>query len=72
MGGMPSFEVSIDCNVPYRTGYQVILGVWTIYDTGNAFYQVIDANMKPWLFFTNLLNIVIILFNKIVIFLEVS
>ncbi|MFV9997313.1 MAG: lytic polysaccharide monooxygenase [Arsenophonus endosymbiont of Dermacentor nuttalli] len=37
----------IDCNVPYRTGYQVILGVWTIYDTGNAFYQVIDANMKP-------------------------
>ncbi|HGJ5872658.1 lytic polysaccharide monooxygenase [Arsenophonus apicola] len=46
-GEMPSFEVTIDCNVPYRTGYQVILGVWTIYDTGNAFYQVIDANMKP-------------------------
>ncbi|WP_420837740.1 hypothetical protein [Arsenophonus endosymbiont of Bemisia tabaci] len=24
-----------------------MLGVWTIYNAGNAFYQVIDANMKP-------------------------
>ncbi|MBC2010795.1 lytic polysaccharide monooxygenase [Listeria welshimeri] len=28
-----------------RSGYYVILGVWSIADTGNAFYQVIDANI---------------------------
>ncbi|MBC1491221.1 chitin-binding protein [Listeria booriae] len=28
-----------------RNGYYVILGVWEIADTGNAFYQVIDANV---------------------------
>ncbi|MGV2805610.1 chitin-binding protein, partial [Clostridium perfringens] len=32
------------CNVPSRTGYQVILAVWEIADTGNAFYNVIDVN----------------------------
>ncbi|WP_088825953.1 lytic polysaccharide monooxygenase [Listeria goaensis] len=29
-----------------RSGYYVILGVWSIADTGNAFYQVIDANIS--------------------------
>lgn len=31
------------CNVPERSGYQVILSVWTIDDTANAFYNVIDV-----------------------------
>lgn len=43
-GAMPSLDVSITCTVPKRTGYQQILGVWTIADTSNAFYQIIDAN----------------------------
>ncbi|MDE9448810.1 lytic polysaccharide monooxygenase, partial [Xenorhabdus bovienii] len=29
-----------------RSGYHVILGTWTIADTNNAFYQVIDADIK--------------------------
>ena len=33
------------CNVPNRSGYQVILAVWDIGDTANAFYNVIDVNM---------------------------
>lgn len=45
-GSVPAREVTMKCQVPKRTGYQVILGVWTIDDTSNAFYQVIDANMK--------------------------
>ncbi|MCS3431117.1 lytic polysaccharide monooxygenase [Klebsiella sp. BIGb0407] len=44
-GKMPASKVKINCNVPERQGYQVILGVWDIDDTANAFYQVIDANM---------------------------
>ncbi|MFU0789913.1 MAG: lytic polysaccharide monooxygenase [Virgibacillus proomii] len=28
-----------------RSGYHLILGVWEIADTGNAFYQVIDVNL---------------------------
>ncbi|OME93918.1 MULTISPECIES: lytic polysaccharide monooxygenase [Paenibacillus] len=42
--GMPSNTYSDTCNVPSRTGYQVILAVWEIADTGNAFYNVIDVN----------------------------
>ena len=44
-GRVPASNVRITCNVPDREGYQVILAVWDIADTGNAFYQVIDANM---------------------------
>lgn len=44
-GHVPAKVVKIECDVPERTGYQVILGVWTIADTTNAFYQVIDVNM---------------------------
>lgn len=44
-GRIPAKRVEIECNIPDRTGYQIILGVWTIADTANAFYQVIDANM---------------------------
>lgn len=45
-GKIPTETVEINCNIPERSGYQVILGVWDIADTGNAFYQVIDAEFK--------------------------
>lgn len=36
------------CNVPSdHIGYHVILSVWSIADTENAFYQVIDAKIHP-------------------------
>ncbi|WP_028865236.1 lytic polysaccharide monooxygenase [Psychromonas aquimarina] len=34
------------CNVPERSGYQVILSVWTVDDTANAFYNVIDVEFE--------------------------
>ncbi|WP_420488662.1 lytic polysaccharide monooxygenase [Paenibacillus arenosi] len=43
-GARPPFNYSDTCNVPQRTGYHVILAVWTVHDTPNAFYNVIDAN----------------------------
>ncbi|MFD0586607.1 lytic polysaccharide monooxygenase [Paenibacillus sp. GCM10027627] len=43
-GVRPPFTYSDTCNVPSRTGYQVILAVWEIADTANAFYNVIDVN----------------------------
>ncbi|RPH29622.1 N-acetylglucosamine-binding protein GbpA [Buttiauxella warmboldiae] len=33
-----------NCTLPARTGYQVILAVWDVSDTGNAFYNVIDVD----------------------------
>ncbi|MFC7682133.1 lytic polysaccharide monooxygenase [Paenibacillus sp. GCM10028914] len=46
-GKRPDFTVSHTCNVPTdRSGYNLILGVWEISDTGNAFYQVIDVNLN--------------------------
>ncbi|MDP4097243.1 lytic polysaccharide monooxygenase [Paenibacillus sp. P96] len=46
-GARPAFSVSHTCNVPTdRSGYYVILGVWEIADTGNAFYQAIDVNLS--------------------------
>ncbi|MGU7328699.1 lytic polysaccharide monooxygenase [Bacillus thuringiensis] len=34
-------------NIPSdRSGYHVILGVWDVADTSNAFYQVMDVNIK--------------------------
>ncbi|MEK8029196.1 lytic polysaccharide monooxygenase [Ideonella sp. DXS29W] len=44
-GGMrqPPMQVTHNCNVPSRTGYQIILGVWEIGDTSNSFYNVIDV-----------------------------
>ncbi|OBZ13169.1 chitin-binding protein [Bacillus sp. FJAT-26390] len=44
--GQPPFSYSNTCNVPARTGYQVILAVWEIADTVNAFYNVIDVNFS--------------------------
>ncbi|MFC4100666.1 lytic polysaccharide monooxygenase [Paenibacillus xanthanilyticus] len=43
-GTQPGNSYSDTCNIPVRTGYQVILAVWEIADTQNAFYQVIDVN----------------------------
>lgn len=43
-GKLPGNTYSDTCNVPSRTGYQVILAVWEISDTLNAFYNVIDVN----------------------------
>lgn len=36
-GKIPTETVEINCNIPERSGYQIILGVWDIADTGNAF-----------------------------------
>lgn len=45
-GAKPNPTTSHQFNIPAdRTGYHLILGVWEIADTPNAFYQVIDANI---------------------------
>ncbi|QDX95739.1 chitin-binding protein [Brevibacillus laterosporus] len=45
-GKRPATTVSHSCNVPTdRSGYHLILAVWEIADTTNAFYQVIDVNL---------------------------
>ncbi len=43
-GQAPQMTQSMNCNVPQRTGYQVIYGVWEIADTANSFYQAIDVD----------------------------
>lgn len=46
-GQRPNKSVSHQCSVPTdRSGYHIILGVWEVADTGNAFYQVIDVNLN--------------------------
>lgn len=40
----PAVTQPMSCNVPERTGYQVIYGVWEIADTTNSFYQAIDVD----------------------------
>ncbi|MEG1211877.1 MAG: N-acetylglucosamine-binding protein GbpA [Leclercia sp.] len=40
----PVKRMEMDCNVPQRTGYQVIYAVWEIADTTNSFYQAIDVD----------------------------
>ncbi|MFF2479610.1 lytic polysaccharide monooxygenase [Paenibacillus sp. NPDC058071] len=45
-GAQPPFSYSNTCNVPQRSGYHVILAVWEIADTANAFYNVIDVNFS--------------------------
>ncbi|WP_127531815.1 lytic polysaccharide monooxygenase [Paenibacillus kobensis] len=42
----PAMTVTHKCSVPTdRTGYYIILSVWEIGDTDNAFYQVLDVNL---------------------------
>lgn len=43
--GIPPSQFSHTCNVPVRSGYQVILGVWDVGDTSQSFYHVIDVKM---------------------------
>jgi chitin-binding protein len=46
-GKQPERSVTHKVNVPTdRNGYHIILAVWDIEDTTNAFYQVIDVNLK--------------------------
>jgi chitin-binding protein len=46
-GAIPPDDVYHDCFIPNdRSGYYVILAVWDIADTPNAFYQVIDVNLS--------------------------
>ncbi|WP_416985003.1 lytic polysaccharide monooxygenase auxiliary activity family 9 protein [Streptomyces sp. T028] len=40
----PQVPVEHTITLPQREGYHVVLGVWEVADTGNAFYQVIDVN----------------------------
>lgn len=40
----PAITQPMNCNVPERTGYQVIYAVWEIADTANTFYQAIDVD----------------------------
>ncbi|WP_345828050.1 lytic polysaccharide monooxygenase [Erwinia sp. HDF1-3R] len=44
-GSRPGAGASVThiCDVPEREGYQEILAVWTVDDTSNAFYNVIDV-----------------------------
>lgn len=43
---VPVSPTNHTCTIPAdRTGYHVILATWNIADTGNAFYQAIDANI---------------------------
>lgn len=41
---LPAARATHSCDVPQRTGSQVIYGVWEISDTINSFYQVIDVD----------------------------
>lgn len=43
-GKQPPKSYSDTCNVPQRTGYHVILAVWEVADTANAFYNVLDVD----------------------------
>ncbi|RJX41777.1 chitin-binding protein [Paenibacillus pinisoli] len=46
-GQQPPATLSHTCNVPSRTGYHIILAVWDIADTQNAWYIAIDAQFGP-------------------------
>ncbi|WP_159566709.1 lytic polysaccharide monooxygenase [Budvicia diplopodorum] len=46
-GAIPPMEVVHKCTIPKdRKGSHVILAVWDIADTANAFYQAIDVNLS--------------------------
>jgi N-acetylglucosamine-binding protein A len=40
---VPPPVVTHSCNVPQRSGHQIVLGVWEIGDTVNSFYNVADV-----------------------------
>lgn len=39
-------EYPMECDVPEREGYNVILAVWDVQDTDNSFYNVIDVEFE--------------------------
>ncbi|MDH0343085.1 lytic polysaccharide monooxygenase auxiliary activity family 9 protein [Chromobacterium haemolyticum] len=43
---MPPDPTIHNVRLPERQGYQVVLAVWEVADTGNAFYQVIDFDFS--------------------------
>ncbi|MCM3494045.1 lytic polysaccharide monooxygenase [Paenibacillus lactis] len=43
-GVKPPTDYTSTCNVPAKSGYHVILAVWEVADTANAFYNVIDVD----------------------------
>ena len=43
-GARPDFSVSHSVTLPSKSGRHLILAVWTIADTANAFYSCIDVN----------------------------
>lgn len=45
-GLQPPMQVTHACNVPQRSGYQVILSVWEVADTPNSFYNMIDVTFS--------------------------
>ncbi|WP_455817628.1 N-acetylglucosamine-binding protein GbpA [Pseudomonas cerasi] len=43
---LPATDVSHECHVPERSGYQVIYANWEVSNTQNTFYKVIDAEFE--------------------------
>lgn len=43
-GQRPPWDISHSGNLPSRSGHHVIVAVWSVADTGNAFYQCSDVN----------------------------
>lgn len=43
---VPPVNITHTCQVPERSGYQVIYANWEISNTGNTFYKVIDAEFE--------------------------
>ncbi len=41
-GRQPPATATHSCNVPSRSGYQIVLAVWEIADTSNSFYNLLD------------------------------
>ena len=46
-GSLPNTNLTHQVTIPEdRSGYHIILAVWDVEDTGNAFYNVIDVNVE--------------------------
>lgn len=43
---VPDYDVTHQVNIPNNKGYQILLSVWNVADTGKAFYQVSDINVQ--------------------------
>ncbi|WP_425304441.1 lytic polysaccharide monooxygenase auxiliary activity family 9 protein [Stackebrandtia albiflava] len=45
-GSRPAYDITHSGTMPSRSGTHLILAVWTIADTGNAFYQCSDVRFS--------------------------